>query len=113
MEGVLPIGEILRLAFEVGVVVLLGIASVLAWRVDRRLAALKSGSTGLSAAVGELAEATLKAQATLAQLRAQTPAAGSQSDGARSDGPRSDAMAHGGHVYGSARGRFSLYSERS
>lgn len=68
----IPAGTVLRIGFEAGLFVLLLVAAGMAWRLDRRLTALKRGSHELGQAVHELARATEVAQATLQGLRAET-----------------------------------------
>jgi hypothetical protein len=64
------------LIFEATVAVVLVFAASLCWRLDRRLTALKSGQDGVRAAVTELAQATARAQASVAGLRAVSEDAG-------------------------------------
>lgn len=64
------------LVFEGLVVVVLLLAAALAWRIDRKLTALRSGADGMAAAVGQLAEASARAQASITALRAASEEAG-------------------------------------
>ncbi len=66
--------------FEALVAFVLVIAAVLAWRVDRRLSALRSGADGVAKAVAELVEATNRAQASIQSLRAASSDAGAELD---------------------------------
>jgi hypothetical protein len=64
------------LIFEASVAVVLVFAASLCWRLDRRLTALKNGQDGVRAAVLELAHATARAQASVAELRGVSEEAG-------------------------------------
>ncbi len=64
------------LMFEGLVVLVLFLAAVLAWRIDRKLTALRAGTDGMAAAVTQLAEASARAQASIAALRAASDEAG-------------------------------------
>lgn len=66
----------LSLIFETAVAVALVFAGLLSWRLDQRLTALRNGQDGVRAAVAELAEATTRAQASVAELRAMSEEAG-------------------------------------
>ncbi|MAL09251.1 MAG: hypothetical protein CMF74_06270 [Maricaulis sp.] len=60
------------LAFEGVVAVLLLVAAVMMWRVDRKLSALRNGQDGVRQAVISLDEATDRARASLAALQRAT-----------------------------------------
>ncbi len=64
------------MVFEGAVAAVLVVAALLCWRVDRRLAALRSGQDGVLAAVAALNEATGRAEAAIAALRAASADAG-------------------------------------
>lgn len=60
------------LVFEGFVAILLLVAAVMMWRVDRKLSALRSGQDGVRTAVVALDEATDRARASLAALQRAT-----------------------------------------
>ena len=66
------------IVFTLEVVLALMLAACLFffWRLDRRLAALKSGQDGVRAAAAELAQATAQAEAAIRSLRATAQDAG-------------------------------------
>lgn len=59
----------ITLALEALLLVLLVAASLMCWRLDRRLNALRSGQDGMREAVIALSEATARAEAGVAQLQ--------------------------------------------
>ncbi|MCG8441581.1 MAG: DUF6468 domain-containing protein, partial [Caulobacterales bacterium] len=65
-------------AFEGAVALVLVVAAFLCWRVDRRLAMLRSGQDGVAASIAELANAVARAQASVAQLKAAGEDAGAE-----------------------------------
>lgn len=64
------------LIFEGLVAVLLLVAAVMCWRVDRRLRALKTGQDGVRESVVALNDATDRARASLAALERATTESG-------------------------------------
>lgn len=60
----------ITLALEGLLAVLLCACLFYFWRLDRKLAALRSGQDGLRAAASELAQATVQAEAAVRALRA-------------------------------------------
>ena len=64
------------LAFEALVCVLLLMAVIMCWRVDRRLRALRSGQDGLVGTITALNDAVERARATLGALDRATRAGG-------------------------------------
>lgn len=68
------------LIFEALVAVILVAATVSAWRVDRRLSALRAGNDGVVKAAGELMQAAAQAEAGVRALRAASAEAGEALD---------------------------------
>lgn len=66
------------LVFEGVVAALLIVAAVLCWRVDRRLSALRSGQDGVARSIAALAQATQRAEASVAALKAAQSDAGAE-----------------------------------
>jgi hypothetical protein len=58
------------MALEGLLIVLLLVAAGMCWRLDRRLTALRNGQDGMASAVHDLHQATARAEAGLASLRA-------------------------------------------
>lgn len=66
----------IMLALEVLLAVLLSACLYYFWRLDRKLAALRSGQDGVRAAAAELAQATAQAEAAIRGLRVTAQEAG-------------------------------------
>ena len=66
----------ITLSLEVLLAVLLAACLFYFWRLDRKLAALRSGQDGVRAAAAELALATAQAEAAIRALRAASTDAG-------------------------------------
>lgn len=66
----------IALGIEIVLALMLGACLVFFWRLDRKLAALRSGQDGIRAAAAELAEATARADAAVRALRATAQEAG-------------------------------------
>ncbi len=63
-------------ALEIVLAVMLGACLFSFWRLDRKLAALRSGQDGVRAAVAELVQATAQAETAVRALRASALDAG-------------------------------------
>lgn len=61
---------------EIVLALLLGACLFYFWRLDRKLAALRSGQDGVLAAAAELAQATAQAEAAVRALRATAQESG-------------------------------------
>jgi len=57
------------LAFEIVTIAVALLAAGFAWRLDRRLSAMRKGQDGMTKMVSELAEATLRAEQAVAALK--------------------------------------------
>jgi hypothetical protein len=66
----------ISLALEIVLAVMLGACLVSFWRLDRKLAALRSGQDGVRAAAAELMQATVAAETAVRALRATALDAG-------------------------------------
>lgn len=66
----------LQLALEGVLALMLGACLFYFWRLDRKLAALRSGQDGIRAAATELAQAASQAEAAVRALRATAQDAG-------------------------------------
>jgi hypothetical protein len=60
----------ITLTLEILLAIMLGACLIYFWKLDRRLAALRSGQDGVLAAAAELAQATGQAEAAVRALRA-------------------------------------------
>lgn len=66
----------ITLAIEVVLVLMLGVCLFFFWRLDRKLAELRSGQDGALQAAAELAQATAQAEAAVRSMRATAQDAG-------------------------------------
>lgn len=66
----------ITLGIEVVLAIMLAACLFYFWRLDRKLAALRSGQDGIRAAAAELAQATIQAEAAVRALRATAQEAG-------------------------------------
>jgi hypothetical protein len=66
------------LILEVVLVLLLAACLFYCWRLERRLASLRSGQDGVRATVVELAQATARAEAAVRDMRQNAEAAGAE-----------------------------------
>jgi hypothetical protein len=66
----------IALAIEIVLALLLSACLFYFWRLDRKLAALRSGQDGALAAAAELAQATAQAEAAVRALRATAQESG-------------------------------------
>jgi len=66
------------LIFQAATAVIALIAAGFAWRLDRRLARMRRGQDGMTRLVGELAEATARAERSVRELRAAGDEAGTE-----------------------------------
>jgi cell division protein ZapA (FtsZ GTPase activity inhibitor) len=80
----------ITLAIEVVLAVMLAACLFYFWRLDRKLAQLRSGQDGVLAAAAELAQATAQAEQAVRALRATAQEAGRDLQ-ARIDGARATA----------------------
>jgi hypothetical protein len=66
----------IAIALEIVLVLLLAACLFFFWRLDRKLAALRTGQDGVLAAAAELAQATSQAEAAVRALRATAQESG-------------------------------------
>jgi hypothetical protein len=66
----------IALTIEILLALMLGACLFYFWRLDRKLAALRSGQDGVLAAAAELAQATAQAEAAVRALRATAQESG-------------------------------------
>jgi hypothetical protein len=66
----------ITLAIEIVLVLMLGVCLFFFWRLDRKLAALRSGQDGALKAAAELAQATAQAEAAVRSMRTTAQDAG-------------------------------------
>lgn len=66
----------ITLGLEIVLALMLGACLYSFWRLDRKLAALRSGQDGVRAAAAELVQATAQADAAVRTLRASAQEAG-------------------------------------
>ncbi|MGE0739947.1 MAG: DUF6468 domain-containing protein [Hyphomonadaceae bacterium] len=66
----------ITLGIEVVLAIMLAACLFYFWRLDRKLAALRSGQDGIRAAAAELAQATVQAETAVRALRATAQEAG-------------------------------------
>ncbi len=66
----------ITLVIEAVLALMLGVCLFYFWRLDQRLAALRSGQDGVLRAAAELAQATAQAEAAVRSLRATAQEAG-------------------------------------